>query len=132
MEGINDIGQRASNVIQEIIGFIRMLCGNDKDEFESLMQKIIFLDYKWNKYIIEHKYTYNSIDMFNIQVRKDKFEDNPVDVLIEESLLDSEYFEELIDSLILIKCDNIYVDDELINQEMVDDYYKKSLNKKLK
>ena len=130
--GINDPGQTSFNLMQEIIGFIRMLVGNDYECFKLLMNDIIILDYKWNKFIIDKNYKFDTFRMENIDYRKSLFEENSLDSLIEECLYDSSYFEELIDALILIKCDNMYVDEELINQDIVEKHYELTLNKKLK
>ena len=134
--GIYDPGQTSCNLMHEIIGFIRMLVGNDFECFKSLMRDIITLDYKWNKYIIDKNYKFDNFRMESVVYRKNLFEENSIESLIEECLYDSSYLEELIDSLILIKCDNMYVDEKLISQKKVDEYYSSTLgdklNKKLK
>lgn len=130
--GIIDPGNRSSNLMTEIMGFIKMLAGYDYETFEELMQDIIVLDYKWNKYIIDKGYSLDTILMDEIQGRLDMYEENSIDTLIQEIFYDSYYFQSLIDSMILIKCDNMYVDENLLSEEMVEDYYMKHVIKSKK
>ena len=130
--GIIDPGNRSSNLMTEIMGFIKMLAGYDYETFEELMQDIIVLDYKWNKYIIDKGYSLDTILMDEIQGRLDMYEENSIDTLIQEIFYDSYYFQSLIDSMILIKCNNMYVDENLLSEEMVEDYYMKHIIKSKK
>lgn len=124
-----DPGDRSTNLMYEIMGFIKMLAGNDCECFKELIKDIIILDYKWNKFIIDNDYLVGAILKDEIMDRIEKFEDNSIESLVEDVLYDSYYFNNLIDSIILIKCDNMYIDDRLLTEEMVEDYYLKHVKK---
>lgn len=126
-----DNGAISANLSEEIIGFIKSLAGMDFDSFETLMEEIIKTDYKWSKYIVDKKNFNNIVDIGDFEEKIEMYENNSLKSLIsEEILVDDYYLNALVDGIILTKCDNLYLDEDIINEEMVDDYYTKNLKPK--
>lgn len=123
-----DTGAISANLSEEITGFIKNLAGIDFDSFETLMEEIIKTDYKWSKYIVDSKMFNNIVDIGDFEEKIDMFENNSIDSLIVEELLTDDYYlNSLIDGIILTKCDNLYVSEDLLNEDIVNDYYTKTL-----
>lgn len=126
-----DTGAISANLSKEIIGFIKSLAGMDFDTFETLMEEIIQTDYKWSKYLVDKKIFNNIIDIGDFEEKVEMYENNSLDSLILEKVLIGDYYlSALIDGIILTKCDNLYLDENIINEQMVDDYYTKNLKLK--
>lgn len=126
-----DTGAISANLSKEIIGFIKSLAGMDLDTFETLMEEIIQTDYKWSKYLVDKKIFNNIIDIGDFEEKVEMYENNSLDSLILEKVLIGDYYlSALIDGIILTKCDNLYLDENIINEQMVDDYYTKNLKLK--
>lgn len=124
-------GAISANLNEEIIGFLKNLAGIDFDSFNELMENIIINDYKWGKYLIDHKLSIDSIDIEDFKEKSEMYEMNSIDSLIlEEVLCDDYYLNSLVDGLILTKADNLYVDPEIINEDIVNEYYVKMLKHK--
>lgn len=123
-----DTGAISANLSEEIIGFIKNLAGIDFDSFEILMEEIIKTDYKWSKYIVDSKMFNNIVETGDLEEKIEMYENNSIDSLIvEEVLIDDYYLNSLIDGIILTKCDNLYVSEDLLNEDIVNDYYTKNL-----
>lgn len=126
-----DTGAISANLSNEIIGFIKCLAGMDFDTFETLMEEIIQTDYKWSKYLVDKKIFNNIIDIGDFEEKVEMYENNSLDSLILKKVLIGDYYlNALIDGIILTKCDNLYLDENIINEQMVDDYYTKNLKLK--
>ncbi len=126
-----DTGAISANLSKEIIGFIKSLAGMDLDTFETLMEEIIQTDYKWSKYLVDKKIFNNIIDIGDFEEKVEMYENNSLDSLILEKVLIGDYYlSALIDGIILTKCDNLYLDENIINEQMVDEYYTKNLKLK--
>lgn len=126
-----DTGAISANLSKEIIGFIKSLAGMDFDTFETLMEEIIQTDYKWSKYLVDKKIFNNIIDIGDFEEKVEMYENNSLDSLILEKVLIGDYYlSALIDGIILTKCDNLYLDENIINEQMVDEYYTKNLKLK--
>ena len=126
-----DTGAISANLSEEIIGFIKSLAGMDFDSFETLMEEIIQTDYKWSKYIVDKKSFNNIIDIGDFEEKVEMYENNSLDSLILKKVLIGDYYlNALIDGIILTKCDNLYLDENIINEQMVDEYYTKNLKLK--
>ena len=124
-------GAISTNLNEEIIGFLKNLAGIDFDSFNELMENIIINDYKWGKYLIDHKLSIDSVDIEDFKEKSEMYEMNSIDSLIlEEVLCDDYYLNSLVDGLILTKADNLYVDPEIINEDIVNEYYVKMLKHK--
>ena len=126
-----DTGAISANLSKEIIGFIKSLAGMDFDTFETLMEEIIQTDYKWSKYLVDKKIFNNIIDIGDFEEKVEMYENNSLDSLILKKVLIGDYYlNALIDGIILTKCDNLYLDENIINEQMVDEYYTKNLKLK--
>ena len=124
-------GAISTNLNEEIIGFLKNLAGIDFDSFNELMENIIINDYKWGKYLIDHKLSIDSVDIEDFKEKSEMYEMNSIDSLIlEEVLCDDYYLNSLVDGLILTKADNLYVNPEIINEDIVNEYYVKMLKHK--
>ena len=100
----------------------------DIGEFKKLIEQIIKLDYEWNKYLVDKRFTCDWIIEEEINARFQYYEECEIDDLVDEAIYDSSYLEAIIDSFLSIKCDNMGIDEKIINQKVVDDYFEK-LNK---
>lgn len=126
-----NIGAISANLNEEIMGFLKNLAGIDFDSFNELMETMIINDYKWGKYLIDHKLSIDSIDIEDFKEKAEMYEMNSIDSLIlEEVLCDDYYLNSLVDGLILTKADNLYVNPEIINEDIVNEYYVKMLKHK--
>lgn len=130
--GIIDIGAASEDLIEEIIGFLKTMVGNDNATFEEIMEDIILLDYKWSKFIVDNKLIIDTVNIDDCYKKIELFENNNITILIAEEVLYVDYyFYILIESLILIKCKKLYIDENIINEEIVDEYYDKIQRKNL-
>ena len=118
-------------VLTRLISFFSNLNRDDIFKFRKLVKEMIKLDYKWIKYIKDKNYICEWIIPEELEYRIELYEDNKSEHLVTEALYDDCYFEQIIDSFLSIKYDNMNIDKKILNQGMVDEYYKK-LNKKRK
>ena len=51
-----DPESRTNELVLQIEGFVKNLRGNDFVNYVEVMEKIIKLDYRWSKYVIDKKY----------------------------------------------------------------------------
>lgn len=128
---IVDYGALSEDLLEEIEGFVLMLAGYDADSFEELMADIILLDYKWSKYLIDKKFNIETIYLEESKERISMVENNNIISLIKNEVLYNDYYLKcLIDSLISIKCENLCLDKNIINEDMVENYYQNMIKKR--
>ena len=111
-------------IVQELFGFLKLLATYDYATFSDFIEYAAFKDYKWNKYILEHKFTgdyFDPIEMAEAMEFYELFKGN--DELVEVYSNEPDYLYDLINSFIEIKCYNKYIDENVVNDEVVDDYY---------
>ena len=124
--------EKSNQLFEEVEGFVKNLMGNDYANFISLMEKIITMDYKWSKYVTDKKYKSDAYETEELQERIEMFEDFSIQELVDEASTDDYYFEKLIDSMLLIKAYNMYFNEDILNEEIVENYFEKLNTKKRK
>ena len=123
---------KENQLVEEIEGFIKNLMANDYPSYASLMEEIITLDYRWSKYIIDKKYKLEAFDIDELNERVENFEDYTLHQLVEEASTEEYYFEKLIDSMLCIKYNNMYFDKDVLNEDIIEEYFRKNKSKKRK
>lgn len=123
---------KSTQLLEEIEGFIKNLMGNDYANFISLMEQIINLDYKWSKYVTDKNFKSEAYETEELLERIEMYEGNPMQSLVDEASTDEYYFEKLVDSMLLIKGYNMYFDESVLNEDIVEEYFNKLLAKKRK
>ena len=126
-----DESETYDNLISKVLGFLYCLNRDDVFTFTEFFKEILEIDYKWIRYITDKKLKCDWLIDEELMYRMELYEDNDMDSLVAEGLCDNDYFEQLIDSFLYIKCDNMGIDERVINEEVVDEYYNK-IRKKMK
>lgn len=124
--------EKSNELFEQVEGFIKNIMGNDYANFISLMEEIITMDYKWSKYVVDKKYKSDAFETEELLERIEMYEDFSMQELVDEASTDSYYFEKLVDSMLLIKAYNMYFDEEVLNEEIVEEYFEKLIAKKRK
>ncbi|MBE6160933.1 MAG: hypothetical protein E7158_01755 [Firmicutes bacterium] len=118
------------NIVLAIQGLIKFLSGNNPYLYEDLLTELITLDYKWNKYLKDKKLIIPGNEISDSRMLM--FENNEIaDIICDEIADNEEYFEKLIISFINIKCYNMGVDEKIINEEIINEYFNTEKGKKL-
>ena len=118
------------NIVLAIQGLIKFLAGNNLYLYEDLVTELITLDYKWNRYLKDKKLIIPGNEVSDSRMLI--FENNEIqDIICDEISCNEEYFEELIISFINIKCYNMGVDEKIINEEIIDEYFNTKKGSKL-
>ncbi len=125
-------GEKSRILMNQIMGFLKNMYAFDKDSYELCMKEIIIQDYKWLTYFTKNKFYYDLIMQDECDYRTFLVESNNLDELVEETVWDEDYFNSLIDSMILTSCDNMYLDEDIISKEKVDEYCDENLSKEVK
>ena len=111
-------------IIMEIFGFLKLLATYDYEEYYKVVENMAFTDYKWDKYIVDHKFTGEMLDVISMKEDISSYElFKKNNELVEILSLDHDYLLEIIYNYIDIKCYNRYINEMSVNEELVDDYY---------
>ena len=132
IEEVTDKSESYENVLTKLEGFFSNLNRDDTFLFIGLFRQIIELDYKWIKYITDKGFRCDWLIEEDLEYRMDKYEEYDLDELVTEAICDPDYYEQLLDSFLSIKCDNMGMSEKLINEELVDSYYKKHVKNRVR
>lgn len=116
--GIKDFGTLTEDLLEEISGFIKMLAGYDPASFEELMEELLETDYKWSKYIIDHSFKIQGIDLEENEQRVKFFESFKIkDLIYDEILYNDDYLKSTLNFILEVKSNKI------IKEEIIEEYY---------
>lgn len=116
--GIKDFGTLTEDLLEEISGFIKMLAGYDPASFEELMEELLETDYKWSKYIIDHSFKIQGIDLEENEQRVKFFESFKIkDLIYDEILYNDDYLKSTLNFILEVKINKI------IKEEIIEEYY---------
>lgn len=115
---INDFGTLTEDLLEEISGFIKMLAGYDPTSFEEFMEELLETDYKWSKYIIDHSFKIQGIDLEESEQRVKLFENFKIKDLIYDGILyNDDYLKSTLNFILEVKSNKI------IKEEIIEEYY---------
>ena len=132
IEDVANEDESYENVLIKLSGFFSNLNRDDTFLFIGLFKQIIELDYKWIKYIADKNFRCEWLLEEDMEYRMSLYEENDLDELVTEAICDQDYFEQLLDSFLSIKCDNMGMDEKIINQDLVDKHYKKYIKNRVR
>lgn len=115
---INDFGTLTEDLLEEISGFIKMLAGYAPASFEAFMEELLETDYKWSKYIIDHSFKIQGIDLEENEQRVKLFENFKIKDLIYDGILyNDDYLKSTLNFILEVKSNKI------IKEEIIEEYY---------
>ena len=125
LEIASDLNDAYEEILTKLIGFFSNINRDDTFLFIGMFKQLIKLDYKWIKYITDKKLRCEWLIEEELEERMYLYEDYDIDELVTEAICNVDYYEQIIDSFLSIKCDNMGIDEKIINEDIVNNYYKK-------
>lgn len=123
-QNIEDASDAYAETLANLIGFFKNLYRDNIIAYEKIIKEMIELDYNWIKYVMDKNYECAWLLEDEMEYRIQKYEEYKIDELVEDTVQDDEYLEEIIDSFLSIKCDNMGMDEEIINEKLVEEHNK--------
>ena len=123
-QNIEDASDAYAETLANLIGFFKNLYRDNIIAYERIIKEMIELDYNWIKYVMDKNYECAWLLEDEMEFRIQKYEEFKIDELVEDTVQDDEYLEEIIDSFLSIKCDNMGMDEEIINEKLVEEHNK--------
>lgn len=108
---------------KEIVNYLKNLSSINKSVYNDTIEAILEYNYKWLKYLELNNYRVDSINEESSRLEIEFYEATDIEALIDDTLYDQTRLEEIIDLLLLLKCDNAYIDEKIVNEDAINDYF---------